>query len=190
MEHSVVRFALWIGISLFVALLAYGFVRHQGVSYETHFSYLLVPVVHDRPAQTYDYDGYYALQASDLVGQSLEKWLTTSAIVNGAYKASHLTLAASDKQRLLTGVSAKHTAPQLVEVTVSSWAALASRRLAEALQQEIEKRPLFSPIQLRSTPLSDETAQPPTVAIVAATFIFSFLGCVNSWLLFKSLRPS
>lgn len=105
-------------ISFAAAVLAYGLISQQDPNYQAHFSYL-VSLSEREPAGEYRFDGYYALQATDLFAATLARWIQTPETIISAYRAALLTPPSVKPRDLTSFIRAEKTAPQLVQVTVT-----------------------------------------------------------------------
>lgn len=113
-----------------------------GPTYESHFSYLISLSQRDEASQ-YRFDGYYALQATDLFAATLARWIQTPEVIVAAHKAAGLQLTTQDPRELSRSVHAEKTAPQLVEVTVrgknSNDATLLVKGLQAVMKDNIDR---------------------------------------------------
>ena len=114
--------------SFLLAAIAFGIAGRLGPLPQVHFSYL-VSLSEREVTPDFEFDGYYALQATDLFAATLAEWLTTPEVVVAAYREAGLEPDTDDPRALTRLVEARKTAPQLVEVTVKG----SSQAEAEAL---------------------------------------------------------
>jgi len=103
-------------VSAVVGGAVFGVVRNQGPVYEAHFSYL-VSLKEREESKDYSYDGYYALQATDLFAATLAQWIRTPEAVVKTRERAGLKVN-KDPRSISRSVRAVKTAPQLIEVTV------------------------------------------------------------------------
>lgn len=114
--------------SFLLAAIAFGIAERVGPLPQVHYSYL-VSLSEREETPDFEFDGYYALQATDLFAATLAEWLTTPEVVVAAYRAAGLEPGTEDPRALTRLVEARKSAPQLVEVTVKG----SSQAEAEAL---------------------------------------------------------
>jgi len=118
------------------ALLAAALVHRAGPHYRAHFSYV-VALQEREVADNFRFDGYYALQATDLFATTLAEWAMTPEVIAQAYQLAGLPLPGSDARSLVRSVSARKTAPQLIVVEVHGDSASDSAALARGLQAAV-----------------------------------------------------
>lgn len=182
-------------ISLAAALVAFLVVRQIGPTHEVHFSYLVSMNVRD-DAPEFRFDGYYALQATDLFAATLAKWTAAPEVVVAAHQAVGLVLKSQDPRQFSRLIQAEKTAPQLVQITVRDASLPRTERLAQGLQTVMEQNvtryhdqatPAIG-FQVVATEAWAGMTQPSLPVIVSATFIFTFLIAMNVLLLLESLK--
>lgn len=182
-------------VSVAVGVLAYAVVHRLGPTYEVHFSYL-VSLSERETVPEYQFDGYYALQATDLFAATLARWATTSEVIVAAYSAAGIDSPTDDPRALGRSVAAVKSAPQLVEVTVRGKQRDEVERLAVGLRRVMEQNvaryhdegiPALHFRVVATEPWVGTTRLSASV-IVSAVFIFTFLFGVNGVLLLESLR--
>ena len=182
-------------VSLLVTLLALVIAKQVKPSHEVHFSYVVS--LSQRDAVTdFRFDGYYALQATDLFAATLAKWLTAPEVLVAAYQESGVALPSDDPRQLSRGVRAEKAAPQLVMVTVRDTNRETAERLAQGLQRVMERNveryhdhgvPAVEFEVVATEPWTGVTRLSLPVVVIA-TFVFSFLILLNAVLLIESLR--
>jgi capsular polysaccharide biosynthesis protein len=124
--------------ALVLAASGYLLARSAGPVYEVHYSYLVSLKTRDQVPE-YRFDGYYALQATDLFTATLARWTTTPEVIVAALNEGGISPVPQDAQALSRYVRSEKTAPQLVEVTVTGSSAAKAQRLAAGLQKVMEK---------------------------------------------------
>lgn len=93
---------------IFVTLGAYVFTVRQKVVFEGNGSLTIIP----KPATTtksnfYEYDGYYALQASGLLGNSITAWLQSPDVVFEIYKQAGIDTTGLSAKQLVKSMKAE-----------------------------------------------------------------------------------
>lgn len=182
-------------ISFVLAVIAWLIVRGIGVGYEVHFSYLISLSQREEVAD-YSFDGYYALQATDLFTATLAQWIKTPEVIVEAHKESKVDFEVSDPRALSRKISAVKSAPQLIEVTVKGKNREETERLAEGVRvvmnRNVERYHNEGIPALRWRVVETEPwvgqQKLSMIPIVAATFIFAFFMGVNMVLLAESVK--
>lgn len=181
--------------SFVLAVIAWLVVRGIGVSYEVHFSYL-ISLSQREEVSDYSFDGYYALQATDLFTATLAQWIKTPEVIVEAHKEAGIDLEVNDPRDLGRKIRAVKTAPQLIEVTVKGKSREKTERLAEGVRVVMKKNveryhdkgiPALRWRVVETEPWVGQ--QKLSIApIVAATFVFAFFMGINVVLLAESVR--
>jgi capsular polysaccharide biosynthesis protein len=182
-------------VSFVVALVAWMIVRGIGASYEVHFSYL-ISLSQREEVSDYSFDGYYALQATDLFTATLAQWIKTPEVIVEAHKEAEINLKSSDPRALGRRIKAVKTAPQLIEVTVKGESRQETERLAQGvrmvMKNNVERYHDKGIPALRFRVVETEPwvgqQKLSIVPIVVATFIFIFFMGINVVLLMESVR--
>ncbi len=127
-------------VSALVAAGAYGLTARLPTTYQVHFSYLVALTQREGPTADYHFDGYYALQATDLFTTTVAAWTTTPEVIVAAYQVAKLPVPTADTRVLLQKITAEKSAPQLIEVTVHDTQAQIAQALAYGLQTVMQKQ--------------------------------------------------
>lgn len=182
-------------ISLAAAVVAFVIVRQAGPTYEVHFSYL-VSLSEREAADEFRFDGFYALQATDLFAATLARWIATPEVIVAAHAEADIPLQSQDPRQLTRQVAAEKSAPQIVQVTVRGDSEQRAEALARGLRAVMERNIEMYHDEGVPAVTFRAVATPPWLGvwqvavpvIVSATFIFTFLIAVNGLLLIESLR--
>lgn len=181
--------------SVLAAVVALVIVKRFDPTHEVHFSYLVSLSERDQVSD-FRFDGYYALQATDLFAATLARWVSTPEVIVAAYEAAGLPQPSADPRKLARAVRAEKVAPQLVTVTVRSGTREESEKLAAGLRQVMsgniaryhnEGVPAVAFTVIASEPWSGVVRLSAPV-VVTATFLFTFLLGLNGILLIESLK--
>ena len=110
---------LIIAISIITAVSAFVFSIAQPIEYETSLS---LAIIKDKTQTTNDfkYDGYYALQASEIIADSIEQWLKSPEVVNAIYQKSEIDQDFKSIKSYTKKFTAQKMSPQFVEVKFKS----------------------------------------------------------------------
>lgn len=182
-------------VSFVLAVIAWLVVRGIGASYEVHFSYL-ISLSQREEVSDYSFDGYYALQATDLFTATLAQWIKTPEVIVEAYREAEVDLEVSDPRVLGRKIRAVKSAPQLIEVTVKGKIREETERLAEGVRVVMKKNVeryhdkgipalRFQVVETDPWVGQRKLGKAP---IVAATFIFAFFMGINMVLLAESVK--
>lgn len=169
----------------------------QPTEFQVHYSYL-VSLSEREAATEYKFDGFYALQATDLFASTLAQWAQTPEIIVAAHEAAGLSIPTRDPRTLVRIVTAEKTAPQLVEVTIKQTESEAARRLTEGLRTVMQRQiDLYHTEGIPALQFRAVATEPwvgervvATNVIVIATFIFVFVVALNLVLFWESLKGS
>lgn len=131
------RIPILLLIAFAAAAFAYGIARRIDPTYEVHYSYIVSLSERENP-QEYTFDGYYALQATDLFAATLARWAQTPEVVVASFKEAQLPLTTTQPYELSKIVRADKTAPQLVQVTVTGATERDALALSNGLQRVME----------------------------------------------------
>lgn len=188
----------WMLVALFsvaTAALAFAITSAIKPEYESHFSYVVSLSQRDEPGE-YRFDGYYALQATDLFSATLARWVATPEVIVAAHKAAGLELATSDPRAISRIVRAEKTAPQLVEITVRNKDADKASALVQGLQAVMDKNidtyhdEGIPAVEFRvvTTPVWQGKIATQKTAVTAAVFVFTIFFGINVVLLVEVFR--
>ena len=105
--------------AILCGLLALIFSAVKPVSYETSIAFSIQKVNRQDTAE-FQYDNYYSIQASELLGNSIVGWLESPEIIREVYQAADVTVETEDLNSLARGMKAKQISAHLVRVIKSS----------------------------------------------------------------------
>lgn len=182
-------------LSLLAAAVAYVVTDAMGTTYEVHFSYV-VSLSEREPSREFRFDGYYALQATDLFTSTVAEWTQTPEIVVRAMAAAGIAPQGYSSRSLKSLVTAEKAAPQLVHVVVRANDEQSAKKMAQALvnavMKQVEDYHEKGIPALRFRVVSSEpwvgVSEPATAVIVGATFVFAFFFSLNVRLVWASLH--
>lgn len=182
---------LSVGASLMAGVLA----SRAAKDWRVYYSYV-VSMAEREQKSDFRFDGYYALQATDLFTETLAAWVTTPEVIVAAHAAARLPLPSQDSRVIGQLVEAKQSAPQLVQVTVKGSDQAHAKKLAEGLITVMKERVAAYHEQATSELTFSVVASEPWVGsreisrwvVAAATFIFVCLAGINVVLMREALR--
>ncbi|NQV13656.1 MAG: hypothetical protein HQ530_05150 [Parcubacteria group bacterium] len=99
-------------------ILALIFSALKPASYETSIAFS-VQRVNRQDTSEFQYDNYYAIQASELLGNTIVGWLESPEIIREAYQAAGLAVSEDDLNALAQGMKAKQISAHLVRAKYS-----------------------------------------------------------------------
>lgn len=179
------RWVVIVVVALLAGLLAYGIATRGRPRYEVHFSYIVSLAQRER-APEYRFDGYYALQATDLFTTTLASWIGAPEVGVAAYAEAGLP-APADARAISHAIRAQKAAPQLVQVTVredsEGMAASLAAGLRTVMATNVAKyQDEGTPeLMFRAVPTDSwtGTVRPPVLVVAAATTAFVLVAGVN-----------
>lgn len=188
----------WAGLLAFGivgAMLAYAITSSIKPAFESHFSYL-VSLSEREEVPEYQFDGFYALQATDLFAATLARWAGTPEVIVAAHDAAGISLRQNDPRQVGRIVRAEKTAPQLVEITVRHHDSRVASALVHGLQavmdENIDRYHDEGIPALRFRVVATEPWQGSVAvareAITLATFVFVVFVGANIVLLAEAFR--
>lgn len=184
-----------VGISCGLAVVAWLIVQQQGATHELHFSYL-ISLSEREAAVEYRFDGYYALQATDLFAETLAELIAAPETIAAAFTAADLLPPAGSARQLTHSVTAERKAPQVVHVTIEQPSQREAQQLAEGVRHVVTKQvemyhnqgvPALRFRVVATEPWSTVTRVDARV-VAAATLLAVFVLGVNLVVLRESLR--
>ncbi len=110
---------LIIVISIVTAVSAFVFSVVQPIKHETSLS---LAIIKDKTQTTDDfkYDGYYALQAGEIIANSIEQWLKSPEVVSAIYQEAEINQDFKNIKSYTKKFIAQKMSPQYVEVKFKS----------------------------------------------------------------------
>ena len=137
---ALTRARVWLVLfALAGAFLAYAITLTFSTTYESHFSYV-VSLSQREESEEFQFDGFYALQATDLFAATLTSWIQTPEVIVAAHERVGLELPSNNPRALTRIVRAEKTAPQLVQVTVRGDNPTEGLVLVQGLQAVMDER--------------------------------------------------
>lgn len=169
-------------MSVLAGLLAVGAVARMGSGWAVHFSYV-VSLKERESALAYRFDGYYALQATELFTKTLAEWIVAPEVVAQAHRAAGLP----EPGGIIKAIEAEAAAPQLVRVAVRASDRVHAEQLAAGVQAAV--RPgVPAEFQVVATePWVAPAGLNKKVAGLATGVLVFFIG-VNLAVLWESVR--
>ncbi|MDP2789577.1 MAG: hypothetical protein Q8O51_00400 [bacterium] len=128
---------LILGVILIPTILAVSFAATQPVSYSTSIAFT-VNRINKQDVKEYQYDGYYALQASDLLSETVVSWFLTPSVIVEMYDAAAVPANVTDFSSLTARFKIKKYSSQNLGVTFTSSSPSDAQKLAAAVVKTVE----------------------------------------------------
>lgn len=191
------RLPYFLLLGLGLAAATFSVAARRGVTFEVHYSHL-VSITERERSPDYTFDGYYALQATDLFTATLAGWTGAPEVIVAAYIEAGLPVPDKGARQLRKTVSARQTAPQLVEVTVSADSKKTAERLARGLIAVTDRNvALYHEEGIPALQFSVVTTNPwtaasrPAAAILSgAVFLATVILLINAAILWESVHDA
>lgn len=103
---------------IFCGIAALIFSLTQPTSYESTLT-LSVHKVNRQDSKDFQYDNYYAIQASELLGNSIVGWLESPNVIFEVYDRAELTPESEEIDKLVRGMNAKQISSHSIKVNFS-----------------------------------------------------------------------
>jgi capsular polysaccharide biosynthesis protein len=140
---SVVNKYKWlvIFISLVAALIAFLLSYFKPVVYDASLSFA-VNRTNREVTDQYQYDGYYAIQASDLVSQTVVSWFATPSVVKEIYNKAGVNPAFNSLDKYATLFQTKKYSCQNIGVKFTEKEEATAEKVAEATVEVVSTKVL------------------------------------------------
>jgi len=133
------KYKLILAISFIVTFSTFLFSTLQPTRYETSLSLLLSK---DKSQQTDDfkYDGYYALEASATLADSIVQWVKSPELVNSVYQKAEVDGVFGNLKSYTKKFTAKKMSSQFVEVKFETNNVEEAEKISVAIIEEIDNK--------------------------------------------------
>ncbi len=126
-------------LTLLIALAAFLFAYLQPVVYDTSIAFTINRTAKQKTTD-YQYDGYYAIQASNLFAQTIMSWLMTPAFVLEVYQQAGVEPSIQSLDKLGSLLSSKKLSPQNVVVRFKEKDETVAKKIGAALIDKVEQK--------------------------------------------------
>ena len=130
---------LIIAAAVLTALFSLIFSVIQPIKYETSLS-LLISKNKTQQTDDFKYDGYYALQASEIMADSVEQWLKSPEVVNAVYQKAQVNPDFRNIKSYTKKFAAKKMSPQYVEVKFNASTKKEAEKISMAIVEIINNK--------------------------------------------------
>jgi capsular polysaccharide biosynthesis protein len=128
-----------VGCLMVGLLAALGFSFLKPVTYDTSISFSINRINRQETAE-YQYDGYYAIQASDLFSQTVMSWFMTPSVLLEIYDQAQIDPQIQSLTDLTSRFKTKKYSPQNIVVKYSERDQETATKIAAAIVTVIEKK--------------------------------------------------
>jgi len=128
-----------IAVALLTGLFSFIFSAIQPIKYETSLS-LLISKNKTQETDDFKYDGYYALQASEIMADSVEQWLKSPEVVNAVYRKAHINFDFENIKSYTKKFKARKMSSQYVEVKFSAFAKEEAEKISRAIIEVVNSK--------------------------------------------------
>jgi capsular polysaccharide biosynthesis protein len=177
------RSKLILVVATITGSFAFLFSTIQPVKYETSLS-LFINKNETQETDDFKYDGYYALQASEIIADSIEQWLKSPEFVNAVYQKAQVDQDFRNIKSYTKKFTAKKMSAQYVEVKFKSnnrqEAEKVSSAIAEAVNSKVKA---LGENSEREISFSIESGNPIIIESKPSAFLNSIIGLVSGLIL-------
>ncbi|MBI5037093.1 MAG: hypothetical protein HZC01_00065 [Candidatus Kerfeldbacteria bacterium] len=130
---------LIIGMTLLGGVIALLFALTAAVQFDTSISFS-INRTNTLETQQYQYDGYYAIQASDLFSQTVMSWFLTPSVLLEIYDSAEIDPNISSIEELTSRFKTRKYSPQNIVVRYQERDRPTADRIAQAITAVVEQR--------------------------------------------------
>ncbi|MFH0852927.1 MAG: Wzz/FepE/Etk N-terminal domain-containing protein [bacterium] len=118
---------------------AYFYAFSRPITYDASVS-ITIKRVNNPETSEFQYDEFYAIQASDLVSQTVVSWLATPSVVTEIYQRADLDPAIKSLNDITRRFTTRKLSSQNIVVKVNEESEEVARKLAAAITEDISTR--------------------------------------------------
>lgn len=168
-----------IAIALIVGVLSALIMQIMPVKYDASVALNVIRVNREETVD-YQYDGFYAIQASNLFAETIVSWLETPAVVKEIYEQSGKKSTVASLSDFAGAFKAKKLSSQNITVKFSSKTEEEARTLASSLVSVIEKKSQASlETSKKESVFEIKSADPVIVKRIYGAAITFFAGLIT-----------
>jgi len=124
---------------IFCSIVALIFSLTRDISYDTNLV-LSVYRVNKQDTKDFQYDNYYAIQSSELVGNSIVGWLETPNVIYEIYDRADLTIQSEEAKKFIKKFRAKQISSHSVNIAFNQADRESSEKIAGSLVDVIKEK--------------------------------------------------
>jgi len=131
----------WVVISLTViaTIASFAFAYLKPVEYDTSISFQINRINRQLTSE-YQYDGYYAIQASDLFSQTVMSWFKTPSVLLEIYNEAGVDPQIKTMEEFTSRLKTKQYSPQNIVVRFKEREKATAEKLSQAIVTIIQER--------------------------------------------------
>jgi len=126
-------------VAVLTALFSFIFSVIQPVKHETSLS-LLIGKNKTQQTDDFKYDGYYALQASEIIADSIQQWIKSPEIVSAVYQKARIDSDFKNIKGYTKKFTAKKMSSQYVEVKFNAATEEGAEKISQAIVEVINNK--------------------------------------------------
>ena len=178
-----------IAIALIVGILSVLIAQFLPTKYDASVALNVIRVNREETSD-YQYDGFYAIQASNLFAETIVSWLETPAVVKEIYEQSGKKGAISGLSSLAGAFKTKKLSSQNIIVKFSSKTEEEAKTLASSLVSVIEKKAQSSLETSKKEAVFEVKSDDPVIIKRAYGAAITFFAGLITGLAFGILRAT
>lgn len=178
----------WLIISITVIALAGGaiFTITKPVYYDTSISFSINRLNHQTTGE-YQYDGYYAIQASDLFSQTVMSWMLTPSVLLEIYDQAEIDPQITSLEEISSRFKAKKYSPQNIVISYKERDYDTAEKLSSAIITIVEDKAKISNTTTEDEALFEVEGYNPVIVERASILWLNILIALISGLVISSL---
>ncbi len=138
--NIIVKYRIFIIILTLVAIIAAGgFTYLKPVEHDTSIAFS-INRINKQETEDYQYDGYYAIQASDLFSQTVMSWMMTPSVLLEIYERAGIDPQITSTENFISRFKAKKYSPQNVVVRYRERDKQTAQKIADAIIAIVEEK--------------------------------------------------
>ena len=138
--NIIVKYRIFIIILTLVAIIAAGGVTYlKPVEYDTSIAFS-INRINKQETEDYQFDGYYAIQASDLFSQTVMSWMMTPSVLLEIYEKAGIDPQITSTENFTSRFKAKKYSPQNVVIRYRERDEQTAQKIADAIIAIVEEK--------------------------------------------------
>lgn len=165
-------------VGLLAGIAAFAWASFSPARYQTSIAFT-VSLIQKQQTPDYQYDGYYAIKAAELVSQSLISWFLTPSVIMDIYEDAGLTPNVTNLQRFVARFKARQHSAQNVVVTFKEDRQEDAERLSDSMIKLVEQKgEALNKNQAKETLFTVEGSRPIIVPVSTNPWIAALAGLI------------
>jgi len=165
-------------IPLIAAIGTYAYAHSVPITYDASVS-MTIKRVNAPETVDFQYDEYYAIQASDLVAQTVVSWLATPSVVTEIYQQAEIDPAIKSLSEISKRFQTRKMSSQNILVKINEESAEVAKKLATVISDVVIER-VGQLVTSTTSQASFEAqgAEPVVIEKKTDSVLFSFVGLI------------